>query len=107
MDDTDKTHPGSARTSFSAGSRTCGYLENPLDKFFIGGSHGRTGVLVANLKIAAKVGVLGGVFLGVVTALGLAAPVAGDVPHLRPPLAKLALYFFGDIHGRCSPRWSS
>ncbi len=69
-----------------------GYLGNPLEKFFIGGTRGRTGVLVANLKIAAKVGVLGGVFLGVVTAAGLALLSPEVFPTLAAA-ATLALYF--------------
>lgn len=69
-----------------------GYLANPLDKFFIGGAHGRTGVFVANLKVALKVGVLGGVFLGVVTAIGLVT-LAPETYSGLAVAAKLALYF--------------
>lgn len=72
--------------------KTLGYLDNPLDRFFIGGAHGRGGVLAANLKIAAKVGVLGGVFLGVVTAIGLEL-LSGDGLGGFAPAAKLAAYF--------------
>ena len=69
-----------------------GYLDNPLDKFFIGGAHGRTGVLAANLKIAVKVGILGGVFLGVVTALGLAL-LTPETYGALATAGKLAAYF--------------
>lgn len=69
-----------------------GYLENPLDKFFIGRAHGRMGVLFANLRIAARVGILGGVFLGVVTALGLSLVSRESFPSLLA-LSKLAAYF--------------
>ncbi len=68
-----------------------GYLENPLDKFFIGGSHGRTGVFIANIKIALKVGVLGGIFLGLVTAFGL--EFLSRESFSAPAVAKLAAYF--------------
>jgi hypothetical protein len=68
-----------------------GYLENPLDKFFIGGAHGRTGVLVANLKIAVKVGVLGGVLLGIVTAAGLSLITPESFSGFAGP-ARLAGY---------------
>ncbi len=71
--------------------RSLGYLDNPLDKFFIGRTHGRIGVFAANLTIALKVGILGGVFLGVVTmiAFSLLAPEAPT----GTDLAKLAAYF--------------
>lgn len=72
--------------------KSLGYLENPLDKFFIGSDHGRTGILLANLKIALKVGVLGGVFLGVITALGLSVAASGGGRDLAG-LAVLAGYF--------------
>ena len=68
-----------------------GYLENPLERFFIGGSR-RGGVVLANLKIALKVGILGGVFLGVVTAIGFALLAPGTFASLAAA-AKLALYF--------------
>ncbi|MHC4712219.1 MAG: alkaline phosphatase family protein [Planctomycetota bacterium] len=71
--------------------KSLGYLDNPLDKFFIGGAHGRTGLLAANLKIAVKVGVLGGIFLGVVTMVGFSA-LAPEAPSPLV-LAKLAACF--------------
>jgi len=94
MDDTNKNPIDRVRheDEFLSRLKDLGYLENPLDKFFIGGSHGRTGVFTANLKIAAKVGVLGGVFLGVVTALSLGLLTPETFPNAAP-LAKLALYF--------------
>ncbi len=82
---------GGGAGEFRERLKDLGYLDNPLDKFFIGGAHGRTGLLAANLKIAVKVGVLGGIFLGVVTMIGFSS-LAPEAPSPLV-LAKLAAYF--------------
>ena len=88
----DPQEEGGREDEFRRRLKDLGYLENPLEKFFIGGAHGRTGVLVANLKVAIKVGVLGGVFLGVVTALGLGL-VSRESLTGPGAISKLAAYF--------------
>ncbi len=78
--------------------KSLGYLENPLEKFFIGSAHGRSGVLFANLKVAFKVGLLGGVFLGVVTAAALsvdAPPGRGGLQSLVVLAGCFAIIFTG------------
>jgi len=86
---------GGVEDEFQRRLKSLGYLDNPLEKFFIGSARGRTGVFLANLKIALKVGVLGGVFLGVVTALGLslAAPGAGSLGGLAALAGFFAVIF--------------
>ncbi len=90
------TQPHGASTpgqdEFRTRLKRLGYLENPLEKFFIGRAGSRTGVFTANLKVAIKVGILGGVFLGLVTAGGFALLSPQTFPTLFD-LARLAAYF--------------
>jgi hypothetical protein len=84
--------PAQPGDEFLSGLKALGYLNNPLDKYFIGGPHGRTGFIQANLKVAVKVGILGGIFLGVVAAFGLAL-LAPETYAGASTTARLALYF--------------
>lgn len=88
----DKSRQAPHADEFQQRLKSLGYLDNPLEKFFIGGAHGPAGVFVANLKIALKVGVLGGVFLGMATAAGMVLLAPETLPRAGE-LFKLAAYF--------------